>query len=362
MPSLVANPGTAVSGDSLYTVGGYNAAYQNSLRKFDPATNTWTQLANLPTARTEMGVVAYQNKIYAIGGKNALLSTKNECYDIATNTWTTLASMPMALNGCDATELNGLIYILGGSNGVTSTRFFSYNPLTDTYASLDTFDIPRLYARLVTLNGFIYAIGGQKFTTGYIVCNNVDKYDPVTDTWTPVAPLPQPMVKSACAVTDGKIRSVGGSTAAFSYWVALNKHFVYDPVSNIWSADTLVPYPVYNANAESLHDSIFIFGGTTAPQANISNVSVLYCGSVTVPVQQYNVADSEVKILDNSLVHNFTDINYEYKCFTLSGQMVYTGLVKPGINTLPELPESFYLLHLYRYNQKPVILKWVNKK
>ncbi len=62
---------------------------------YDPATNTWTTKAPMPTPRGALSAAAVNGIIYAIGGyKPNQELTVNEAYDPATNTWTTKAPMP----------------------------------------------------------------------------------------------------------------------------------------------------------------------------------------------------------------------------------------------------------------------------
>jgi N-acetylneuraminic acid mutarotase len=61
------------------------------------AADTWTQKADMPTARLGLATSVVDGKIYAIGGYAAAVSPGMrtvEEYDPATDTWTTKAPMP----------------------------------------------------------------------------------------------------------------------------------------------------------------------------------------------------------------------------------------------------------------------------
>jgi hypothetical protein len=53
-------------------VGGQTgvSAVENATQVYDPATNTWTLLADVPTARFSPGVASLGGAIYAVGGNN----------------------------------------------------------------------------------------------------------------------------------------------------------------------------------------------------------------------------------------------------------------------------------------------------
>jgi hypothetical protein len=58
--------------------------------------NGWAPRTPMPTARTWLTSSVVNGIIYVIGGYNGAYLSTNEAYDPATNTWTTKASMPTA--------------------------------------------------------------------------------------------------------------------------------------------------------------------------------------------------------------------------------------------------------------------------
>jgi N-acetylneuraminic acid mutarotase len=104
---------TAVLNDKIYAVGGDDyqitgsGAYPNSNRhgrretyEFNPATDTWTQKANMIMGRTGLMVCAHNGYIYAAGGNyhdNAHRFTPShqmERYSPTANSWTQMANLP----------------------------------------------------------------------------------------------------------------------------------------------------------------------------------------------------------------------------------------------------------------------------
>jgi len=101
-------------------VGGYTTAAVATNEEYDPATNTWTAKAAMPTARYDLAAAAPGNgRLYAVGGYtgSAIVAT-NEEYDPATNTWTAKAAMPTARYYLAAAAPgNGRLYAVGGFAG-----------------------------------------------------------------------------------------------------------------------------------------------------------------------------------------------------------------------------------------------------
>lgn len=132
---------------------------------------SWTRAANLPNPRHHMAALVFNGKIYAIGGQHKhdgplVPQDDVHAYDPATNTWTQMADMPVALNhiGFSTIIVGSRIVVLGGQerHGVGSAKIFAYAPGTNTWTRLS--DLPAARHSMVAgyLNGFIY------ISTGYV--------------------------------------------------------------------------------------------------------------------------------------------------------------------------------------------------
>jgi N-acetylneuraminic acid mutarotase len=124
---------TEVIGGQVYAIGGEhghaaalpesNAAYvqHNFLFRYDPATDAWTRLADVPTARShaEGTTVAVNGKIVMMGGKlsAADVSDAVQVYDPATDTWAGAGNLPQMNQGGAAIYYDGKIYLAFGQEG-----------------------------------------------------------------------------------------------------------------------------------------------------------------------------------------------------------------------------------------------------
>lgn len=114
--------GTAVINGILYVVGGFaplnpfTGIQVNTVDSYNPATDTWTSLASMPTARYQLAAGVINGKIYAAGGTdNTNTLTTVESYDPVANTWTTAASMLTAAYGPNAGVINNTFILAGGN-------------------------------------------------------------------------------------------------------------------------------------------------------------------------------------------------------------------------------------------------------
>lgn len=74
---------------------------------------TWTQKADMPTARWGLSTSLVDGKIYAFGGIGSF--KKVEEYDPATDTWTEKADMPTGRVFLASSAVDGKIYVIGGT-------------------------------------------------------------------------------------------------------------------------------------------------------------------------------------------------------------------------------------------------------
>ena len=129
---------------------------------YDPATDTWTQKAAIPTPRSNFSLAVVNNMIYAFGGTEGSLLTATEAYDPQSNTWTTKAPMPAPRKGFAVGVINGIVFLAGGSNesGLLAPTV-SYDPMHDSWSgSLNVLLPADLVGGAATEEGVLYAVGG----------------------------------------------------------------------------------------------------------------------------------------------------------------------------------------------------------
>lgn len=136
------NPGSAVLGGKLYVFGGRtrNATGDvnptlNSVEMFDPATNTWTPRAPMPTGRRTMVVGTLNGKAQVMGGERSTTTpsgtfSQNEEYDPLTNEWRSLTLMPTGRHGAVAGTIDNRVYVVAGGNQTGS----SYTTLNEVFS------------------------------------------------------------------------------------------------------------------------------------------------------------------------------------------------------------------------------------
>ena len=205
----------------IYAIGGIGPhGEQSTLYVYSPVTGTWTTAAPLPDARSDLAATTGPDgRIYAIGGlansgENWSANPVSTVYAYApsNNTWTTVASLPVALSDLGATTgPDGLIYAVGGedSSGAAVDTAYAYSPIMNTWAQVA--DLPAPVSDLAATtgpDGRIYAVGGY---SGVSPVSSAYAYTPGTNAWTQEAGLPSPLFSLAATMgPDGRIYALGG--------------------------------------------------------------------------------------------------------------------------------------------------------
>jgi N-acetylneuraminic acid mutarotase len=88
------------------------------LDEYDPATDHWRALADLPQPLDHLAVEAVNGKLYAFGGfANVIHAGASDAaleYDPASNTWRRLPPMKGPRGAAGAAVINGKIHVIGG--------------------------------------------------------------------------------------------------------------------------------------------------------------------------------------------------------------------------------------------------------
>lgn len=196
------NPGAAYADGRIHVVGGAVGKMDNTNKgeSFDLSTKKWTRIRNRPRGPIlGPGAAAFDGRVYIIGGAERGLGPKGitnavSIYDPATDKWSDVEPMPTARYLLRAVELDGQIYAVGGA--VADGQPFSdalerYDPAADTWSKLHPMSVGRGNPGVAAVDGQIFAVGGAGGVLGSAAPRKtVEQYDPQTDVWAPSEDLP----------------------------------------------------------------------------------------------------------------------------------------------------------------------------
>lgn len=255
---------TSVVDGKIYAISALKGSGNlTKVEAYDPATETWTKKADMPTARAFLSTSVVDGKIYAIGGSTSWGGTQLatvEAYDPATDTWTKKADMPTARDA-ETGVVDGKIYAIGGyRGGVEIATVEVYDPATDTWVKKADMPTARELHTISVVNGKIYAIGGQSQST-FAGFSTVEVYDPVQDHWTRRKDMPTPRICPAC-VLDDTIYAFGGRSTRGG--APLSTVFKYDTGTDVWTQEDDMPVNNGGMGVSTVGRKIYLIGGSSA--------------------------------------------------------------------------------------------------
>jgi len=282
MPDARIAPAVEQVNGIVYLAGGYNGGDTPTLQAFDPTTNKWTTLANMPGGRyAGDGAGVIDSQLYVAGGWTTSPPLPNNTlfvYNPGANTWATKASMSH-LSACGATGvINDKLYVATACDGFSGYRNYLdvYDPSTDTWTSLPGSSSAHASPAAGVINDKFYVAGGNDGVTG--ITSVVEVYDPVANAWTALASMPVAVANPASAALNGKLYVFGGTNGTAD----LATVQVYDPHKNTWQVlSPSSPNAFNSASATVVYGLVFVEGGASG--STILNTNLDFVIGPSIP-------------------------------------------------------------------------------
>jgi len=248
----------------IYVAGGNGGSGDTStLQAFNPETNTWTTLANMPSGRYDGdGAGVINGQLYVAGGWTTASGLPQDTlymYDPPSNTWTALATMPQ-LSGCGASGvINSKLYVTTPCNGFDG--YYNYldvfDPLTGAWTSLPQSSNAHANPAFGVINGKFYVAGGVNDSS--VIANALEVYDPLANTWTTLAPMPTAVQNPASVALNGRLYVFGGNNGTSNVVTVQT----YNPFTNTWQtlSTAALPKAIANSSGVVVYGIPFVEGG-----------------------------------------------------------------------------------------------------
>lgn len=218
---------------------------------YDPATDLWVALPDLPAARKTPVAGVVDGQVYVTTGSSTSTTWRGDL----TNRWERASSMPVALGEVAGGVLGDQLVLVGEANAATLSLDLGSGSWAPA-PSLPTRLYPGNHHAAQVVDGDLYLFGGL----GGGAAGRVQRYDPATRTWSTRAPMPFAAGSSSSALIDGKVYVAGGIVGSST----TDRAAVYDPWMNTW--EEIAPMPEGRNHAASGTDgtSLYVFGGRGA--------------------------------------------------------------------------------------------------
>jgi len=248
--------GVEVIDGKLYFSGGSDGVSRDTVERYDPATNQWTTLASLNTARTGTMGAILNDQFFAIGGSSL---SSIEIFNPIANSWSYGTSLPISLRHGRALSHNGKILVFGGYNGSTEVSDVrEYDPGTEIWTSKASMTTARHGHQVAVYDKKIWIMGGRFAASNYL--KTVEVYDPVTDSWSAGPNLTIPRFWPVAWVGNGQL-FIGGGRNTSTYQSTIES---YDPVSNSWEVVGHLPVSSYAGDVGVIGNQVYLAVGSTS--------------------------------------------------------------------------------------------------
>lgn len=253
----------AVLGGRVYVAGGLGSdtSALASVERFDPATNRWTRVADLPVTLHHFGMAALGGKLYAIGGYTRSFSTHSSLvftYDPSFDRWSTVAPLPRRRGSPVAATIGNRIYVVGGvvPGAGAVGDLTSYDPTTDRWTTHASMPTRREHLAAAVVGGELWVAGGRA-NGNYAV---LEAYDPTRDRWRRQADMPTARGGNGGAELLGRLLVVGGEGSRI-----FPEAEEYDPRTDTWFKLNPMPIGLHGIYPVRVGDEVWIPGGGTVP-------------------------------------------------------------------------------------------------
>jgi len=217
----------------IYAIAGEAASgVSGAVEVYLADADSWIRGADKPTPVTNVGAVALDGKIYVPGGSvsGGQISGQLEVYDPDAGqpgVWTRAKPMPRAVFAYAIAAHEAKLYLFGGWDGSSYVPdSYRYDPQEDAWYPLDSMSTPRAFAGAGTIRDRIYVVGGYDGQTELATC---EVYDPREDTWEMCPPLNAARGGAGVAVIADTLYVIGGGWESY---LVENEYF--SPAQGTW--------------------------------------------------------------------------------------------------------------------------------
>ena len=271
----------------------------------------WEEVGTMPIARSEMRGALIDGLIYVPGGWGG--ESIFAAYNPATDEWQALADLPQGRHHFMTTAHKGLLYLFGGSPARAyrpTPLAWRYDPITDVWREIAPMPEMRMGGAAVSLGDAIYVVGGESTA-------NSDqptlRYDPTADVWSELAPLDQPREHIAAVAYAGKIYVFGGWWRGSGEFMSME---VYDPAMGRW-----MPGPDMQAKRGGLAAEVVLASGSVGDRIFVAGGEVLSEGRTETSVEVFDPATQSWSSAPELPVglHGFPLINVDGTLWIIGG-------------------------------------------
>ncbi len=255
-----------VSDGGIYAMGGFG--HPRGFRRYDPATNTWTELPTLPGGRDHLSAFALGGRIYMNGGfpnGGGEQDIGTHRYDPALQTWEPVPEVLSNL-AAGAATLHGTAFI-----GNTDGSLQHYDPSSAQVRRIPAADFTeRDHSQTVAFLDEVWVIAGRSPET-----RSIQIYNPASGLWRPGPPLAIPRGGFAAASDGRRLLVAGGEVVATGLYTVAETE-VLRAGAEAFEAGPALPLPVHGVAGAVAGGSFHVVSGAPTAGATFGGTGRLF--------------------------------------------------------------------------------------
>jgi N-acetylneuraminic acid mutarotase len=340
----------------------------NDFWEYDPQTDVWTQMANLPGLyRASASSFSIGQKGYVCNGSYQSGFYLNDMweYDASGNLWTQKANFPGAARYTSASFVIGnYAYVGMGKSGPWYSDFYRYDPANDLWIQIADIGGPlRQNAKTFTIGNFGYVAGGATDNNNYF---DLWQYDPVNDLWTQKTSYPGSGSYAQASFDYNGSGYIGtGSLSNTSAPNTFDDFYSYDPVTDTWTYFTNFAGGIRNATVSMKINNDFYMGLGSAGVFPVTTYqSDWWKLEFTTAVNETIYNNFEINAYPNPansyIYFNFTNDTLQklrIKIFDSTGKICFDNNLKEGSENMIDVLKWTGGIYLYEVVLGQKILK-----
>jgi hypothetical protein len=276
---------TLLGNGKVLTIGPTGAAL------YDPASNLWTALPNIPAGRMGHTATLLRNGLVLVAGGRSISPTNAHAdtalFNPLTSTWTIIPGGPFGSHATANLLPDGTVLVIGGLDYANNPAVPATDPFlhffspadnawhaTSGYfylgAPLSAFGLAYHTATMLP-SGRILLVGGTSDGTAAGVQGNPVAIEVAASFLFSAGSLTMPRESlTATMLPSGRILAVGGNNGASS-----NVAELYDPTTDTWSPTGNLTDARSHHTANLLPDgNVLVTGGDAAPSTQLASIEV----------------------------------------------------------------------------------------
>ncbi|CAK1581741.1 unnamed protein product [Parnassius mnemosyne] len=260
--------------------------------RFDPLTNSWDYVGDLPEPRHHHSVAFLRGRVYLVGGadprdddtrgKSVVVSTVWS-YEPVTRSWYSESGLAVPRKNFGLVVHRMALYAIGGQDkkGRVLRSVERFDPKAGSWSEVRSMNVARMAMASVKYRDYIWVAGGMTGEKKNPVCKLVECYNSKTNEWTEIYSLRFPRCFSTLFAMNDKLYIIGGAgkiSEKDKTPSSVGAIDVWDWKERVWKQETELSIPRHGHALAYLGTQLIIIGGvTTIYMRALSNVESFCC-------------------------------------------------------------------------------------